>query len=81
LIFLYSKLKFKLLLSFRRYSIQNQFIGFSRHFRFLINISGSLMLVKFSKNFRLIEPGGFLGRGVDISGNLRLLDLSGFSRF
>jgi hypothetical protein len=39
------------------------------------------MLVKFSKNFRLIESGGFLGHRVDISGNLRLLDLSGFSRF
>jgi hypothetical protein len=28
-----------------------------------------------------VESGGFLRRGVDISRNLRLVDLSGFPRF
>jgi hypothetical protein len=37
--------------------------------------------VEFSEIFRLVESSGFLRRGVDISRNLRLVGLSGFSRF
>jgi len=29
-------------------------------------------------NFVLVEFGGFLGRGVDFGGNLRLIDFNGF---
>ena len=34
----------------------------------------------FSKILRLVESGGFLKHRVDISGNLRLVDPSGFLR-
>ena len=44
---------------------------FSKNFRFLMVISGNLVLVEFS---------GFLRRRVDFGGNLRLIDLSGFPR-
>jgi hypothetical protein len=37
--------------------------------------------VEFSRILRLVESSGFLRRRVDISGNLGLVDLSGFSRF
>jgi hypothetical protein len=37
--------------------------------------------VKFSGILRLVESGRFLRYMVDISRNLRLVDLSGFSRF
>jgi len=37
--------------------------------------------VEFSGIFGLVESSGFLRRGVDISGNLRLVDLSGLPRF
>ena len=40
-----------------------------------------LILVKFSKIIRSVESGKFLKYRVDISGNLRLMDLSGFSKF
>ena len=37
--------------------------------------------MEFSGIFGLVESSGFLKRGVDFSGNLRLVDLSGFPRF
>jgi len=37
--------------------------------------------VEFNRIPRLVESGGFLRRRVDISGNLRLMDFSGFPRF
>ena len=37
--------------------------------------------MEFGKILRLVESSGFLRRGVDISRNLRLVDLSRFSRF
>jgi len=47
----------------------------------LVDVSGILILVEFSKIPMLVESSGFLRRGVDISKNLRLVDLSGFPRF
>ena len=79
LISLYSELK--LLLSFRQCSSQGQFIGFSGISRSLVDISGNLTFVEFSRILRLVESSRFLRRGVDISRNFRLVDLSRSSRF
>ena len=38
-------------------------------------------LVEFNGIPGLVESGGFLRRGVDIGGNLRLIDFSRFPRF
>ena len=38
-------------------------------------------MAEFSRILRWVELGRFLRRGVDISRNLRLVDLSGFPRF
>ena len=46
-----------------------------------MDISRYFILVEFSKILRLVESSRILRRGVDISRNLRLVDLSGFSRF
>jgi hypothetical protein len=46
-----------------------------------VDISGNLTFVGFSGILRLVESSGFLRRGINISRNLRLVDLSGFSRF
>ena len=46
-----------------------------------MDIGRNLILVEFGRILRLVESSGFLGRGVDISRNLRLVDLSGFPRF
>jgi hypothetical protein len=46
-----------------------------------VDISRNLILVEFGRILRLVESGGFLGRGVDIGGNPRLVDLSRFPRF
>ena len=46
-----------------------------------MDISGIFILVEFSRILRLVESGRFLRCRVDISRNLRLVDLSGFSRF
>ena len=46
-----------------------------------MDAGGNLIFVEFSRILRLVESGGFLRRRVDISGNLRPVDLSGFSRF
>ena len=47
----------------------------------MVDISGNLILVEFGRILRLVESGGFLRRGVDVSRNLRLVDLCGFPRF
>ena len=46
-----------------------------------MDVSGYLIFIEFSRILRLVESGGFLRRRVDISRNLRLVDLSRFSRF
>ena len=46
-----------------------------------MDISGIFILVEFGGILRLVESGGFLRYRVDISRNLRLVDLSGFPRF
>ena len=46
-----------------------------------MDVVGYLILVKFSGIIRLVESGEFLRYGVDINGNLRLMDLSGFLKF
>ena len=84
----YSYNIFKLLLSLGRYSTWDQFLGFSRYFKFLIDINrysrslvdigGYFILVKFSRIIRLVKSSRFLRYRVDISRNLRL---SGFSKF
>jgi hypothetical protein len=57
LISLYSKLK--LLLSSRRCSSQGQFMGFSRIFRSLVDISRNLIFIEFSRILRLVDFGRF----------------------
>ena len=52
-----------------------------RYFRSLIDVIRYLILVEFSGIIRLVESGEFLRCRVDISGNLRLIDLSGFFKF
>ena len=56
-------------------------MGFSRSFRSLVDISGIFILIEFSKILRLVESGEFLRYRVDISRNLRLVDLSRFPKF
>ena len=46
-----------------------------------MDVSGYLIFIEFSRILRLVESGGFLRRRVDISRNLRLVDLSRFLRF
>jgi hypothetical protein len=46
-----------------------------------VDISGIFISVEFSRILRLVESSGFLRCRVDISGNLRLVDLSRFPRF
>ena len=65
--------KFKLLFSMRRYSAWDQFLGFSRYFRFLIDVGGYFRsLVNVGGYLILVEFSGIVRYGVDISGNLRL---------
>src|ERR1700721_4734515 len=73
--------KLKLLLSLGRRSSLGQFIGFSRNSRSLVDISRIFILVEFSGILGLVESGGFLRYRVNISRNLRLVDLGGFPRF
>jgi hypothetical protein len=56
-------------------------VGFGGNSRSLVDISGIFILVEFGRILRLVESGGFLRCRIDISGNLRLVDLSGFPRF
>ena len=46
-----------------------------------MDISRIFILVEFGGILRLVESSGFLRCRVDISRNLRLIDLSGFPRF
>ena len=46
-----------------------------------MDISGIFILVEFGGILKLVESSGFLRCGVDISGNLRLVDLSRFPKF
>ena len=52
-----------------------------RYFKSLVDIIRYLILIKFSGIIGLVESGGFLKYKIDISGNFRLMDLSGFFRF
>ena len=56
-------------------------MGFGGNSRSLVDISRIFILVEFSRILRLVESSGFLRCRVDISGNLRLVDLSRFPRF
>jgi hypothetical protein len=65
-------------------------MGFSGNSRSLVDISRIFILVEFGRSFILVEFSGiprlvefsrFLRRRVDISRNLRLIDLSRFSKF
>ena len=51
------------------------------YFRSLIDVIRYVILVEFNGIIRLVESSKFLRCGVDISGNLRLMDLSGFFKF
>ena len=53
----------------------------SRYFKSLMDASRYFILVEFSGIVRLVKSGGFLRYKVDISGNLRLMDFSGFFKF
>ena len=46
-----------------------------------MDISGIFISVEFGRILKLVESSRFLRCGVDISRNLRLVDLGGFSRF
>ena len=46
-----------------------------------MDVGGNLTFIEFSRILRLVESGGFLRHRVDISRNLRLVDLSRSSRF
>ena len=56
-------------------------MGFSGNSRSLVDISGIFILVEFGRILRLVESSRFLRCRVDISRNLRLVDLSGFFKF
>ena len=56
-------------------------MGFGGIFRSLIGIGGILTSVEFNGIPRLVKSSKFLRHRVDISGNLRLIDFSGFPRF
>ena len=76
-------------MGFNRYF--KSLIDINRYFRFLADIYRSfrsladviryLILVKFSRIVRLVEFSKFLRYKVDISGNLKLIDLSRFFKF
>ena len=51
------------------------------YFRSLVDVIRYFILVEFSGIIRSVESGGFLKYKVNISGNLRLMDLSGFFKF
>ena len=46
-----------------------------------MDISGNLISVKFGGISKLVKSGKFLRQKVDISGNLKLINPSGFPRF
>ena len=47
----------------------------------MVDISGIFILGEFGRILRLVKSSGFLRYRVDISRNLRLVDLSRFLRF
>ena len=51
------------------------------YFKSLVDIIGYLILVEFSGIIRSVESNRFLRYRVDISRNLRLIDLNGFFKF
>ena len=51
------------------------------YFKSLVDVIRYLILVEFSGIIRSVKSGEFLRYKVDISRNLRLIDLSGFSKF
>ena len=56
-------------------------MGFGRISRLLVDISGNLILVEFSRILGLVELSRFLRYRVDIGGNFRLVDPGRFPRF
>jgi hypothetical protein len=56
-------------------------VEIGRIFGSLVDVGGNIIFIEFSRILRLVESGGFLRRGVDISRILRLVDFSRFSRF
>jgi len=46
-----------------------------------VDVNGILILVEFSRILRLVELGGLFRYGVNIGGNFRLVDPSGFFKF
>jgi hypothetical protein len=56
-------------------------MGFGGNSRSLVDISRIFILVEFGRSFILVEFSRFLRRRVDISRNLRLIDLNRFPRF
>ena len=54
---------------------------FSKFFRSLTDNIGNLILIEFGRTSKLVKSSGFFRQGVDISGNLRLINPSGFSKF
>jgi hypothetical protein len=56
-------------------------VGFGRNSRSLVDISRIFISVEFSGILRLVEFSGFLRCRIDISRNLRLVDLGRFPRF
>ena len=56
-------------------------MGFSRNSRSLVDISRIFILVEFGRILRLVKFSGFLRYRVNISRNLRLVDLSRFPKF
>ena len=54
---------------------------FSKNFRSLMDVNGNFTLMEFGGIPRLVKSNKFFKRGVDISGNLRLINFSEFFRF
>ena len=46
-----------------------------------MDVSGNFILIKFGRIPRLVKSSKFLRRRVDIGGNLRLMNFSGFLKF
>ena len=46
-----------------------------------MDVNGNLISVKFGRISRLVEFGKFFKHKIDISGNLKLINPSGFPRF
>ena len=63
----------KLLLSPRRYSTWDQFLGFSKYFEFLTDIGGY--------SGSLIDVSGYPKSLIDASGYLILVEFGGFPKF